>query len=298
MRSVIFPLSLLLLLAHPALAGESFRAGNAPEPSCERSQLKLPLSRTSSDSVNLNIYTPLPARAEARPVVLMLPPIHGVTFLDRAAANTLCRGGLAAIIVDALGNQRNHILEEADAAPALVEHDKAARRSLNAVKLTLDYVRRAPGLDRKRVGLFGMSLGAILSLLNAEYYSDRIDALALVAGASDLPTTLALSKHKAVEKLRESRIRAWNLSGAEAYRKLLADNLEYLPSDRLEKVTMPVHLTISTRDIDVPAFLQEQLWEELGRPEVERISARHGWTLFSASTLHMSRVLEFFLRKL
>jgi dienelactone hydrolase len=268
------------------------------QPRCSSQKLIRPYSRGSEATFTLTVVEPTAPTAQARPVVLILPPIHGVTFLDRQAANTLCDGGFAAIIVDAIGNERNRILDEADTVPPVEEHDRVARRSLKSVKLALDFVREHPKMDRKRVGLFGMSLGAMLSLLNASQYSSRIHALALVAGAADLPTTLALSKHRAVKKLREVRMAAWKLPTPEAYRKHIAERIELNPEERLSRITMPVHLTISTRDLDVPAFLQERLWEDLGRPEAYRIDARHGWTLFSASHLHMRRVRDFFARTL
>jgi dienelactone hydrolase len=283
----------LAALALLAFIGVEASAG----PGCRVTRLELNLPSQREARFPIRIYTPNTQNAGLFPVVILLPSIHGQLITDRVAAGTLCGQGAAAIIVDAAGDLTGELMKSTPARPpALQEHDDLARRSLESVKVTLDFIRRTPGLDRRRVGLFGMSLGGMLALLNASAYSERIRAVAIVASAADLPSTLARSSYKPIRKLREARMQAWGLADEAAYARLLASGLRYNPERRLRQIDVPVRMTIAERDVTVPTDLQERLWEQLGRPEVERIDSNHAWTLVWASSLHMKRVMDFFQR--
>jgi hypothetical protein len=209
-----------------------------------------------------------------RPVVVIVPILAGrypeCDHLGRLVAGE----GMHAFFV-----HREDNLLAFDGAAADEPFETKLRRSLVNIRRTLDWVSAQPFVDGGRVGLVGISLGAIAgSILMA--VEPRIDGGILIMGGADLPEVIATSIETPVKRWRTAKLRA--LDGnigrvkAEVRRLLPSDPLDFAPFVGPRRVQQYIALY----DNKVPTATQWKLWEALGRPEGFAIPIGHYTAIF------------------
>jgi dienelactone hydrolase len=137
-------------------------------------------------------YYDLPGE-EVVPAVIVLPILGGKNRIANHFARVFASHGLAALIV--------HRQETFKDAASLEELNLTFRQIVIDHRQAVDWIQTRSDLDHDRIGLFGVSAGAIKGAL-VYALEDRIDAAVLGLVAGDLPYILAFSTEKGIVKLR------------------------------------------------------------------------------------------------
>jgi len=209
-----------------------------------------------------------------RPVVVIVP-ILGGKYPECDHLGRLFAGrGVHAFFVH---REENLLAFEGEGADEPFE--AKLRRTIVGVRRTLDWVSAEPYVDPARVGMIGISMGAIAGsfLLAAE---PRIGGGVLIMGGGDLPEVIATSLETPVALWRAHKLRELdhNMGRVKALvRKLLpVDPLDYAPYVGARRVLQ----LVSLHDNKVPTKEQWKLWEALGRPEGHAIPIGHYTGIF------------------
>lgn len=269
----------------------SFNALAVCDGTIQTTSLNDPVSKGPFD-IEARVYRPLVAPGATFPVVFILPPVVGETPLDGALGLSLCLNGVGAYILDVLNNP-----PEAEQVQNLNTHEDALIRAEVALKRFIDDLQSDPAV-KKSFGILGASQGGIIS----SYLSgveERINASVIIAGGGNIPEILRESEQDSVKTLRENRITAFNLSGKEAYEKLIAPFITLEPLVVASNVKPnSMLLFVITRDQDVPTKNQRDLVRVVRNPEVIEINNIHVPGIVEASTVYADRILNFFKERL
>jgi pimeloyl-ACP methyl ester carboxylesterase len=218
-------------------------------------------------TVELFLHAPT---AGPRPLVLVMPILGGSYPIARHLARFVAETGWHAAFVHRL--RGDHAISGEEDAETL---DLDTRDGVVSCRRALDALLALPQVDPRRVGLAGISLGAMAgSVLMA--VEPRITGGVLMMGGGDIPGIVSLSEERPVRLLREKLMRERGLDdAAELVRQLrseiLLDPLRFAPYVGPERVLQMV----ATHDDRVHTPYQWRLWEGLGRPSVSAMPIGH-----------------------
>ncbi len=216
---------------------------------------------------------------DAIPAVIMIPPIGGENLLDRKTADTLCDYNMAGII---LTNDFANIESQANGKLLPPEdHQETYLRISAAIKGTMTMIDQDPNLDYNRIGIFGVSLGGILSSFVMATQPDISAGYFVVAGG-DVPEILATSSQEEVAKIRRKRMQAEGFETREEYEDYLRKYIQFDPVD-LASTMIPdtLNMVIAERDENVPTTNQMLLHEAFGEPTAHYYNDGHVSTVIS-----------------
>jgi dienelactone hydrolase len=201
---------------------------------------------------------------ERRPVIVLLPVFKGVPAIPRFFARYFANQGWAAIVV-----LRGH-----DPLEALVEPEASVQRSLADYRRVLDWVEGEPELDAKRVGVFGVSLGAIDAVVLAAL-DRRVDALVVAMAGGDVPYLAQSTNYRRVVREIQDLADREGIS-REAWTARLEDEIKTDPLRLARYIDAHRVLMIVTRtDAIVPFEAQQKLRASLGSPETIYLRTGH-----------------------
>jgi 2,6-dihydroxypseudooxynicotine hydrolase len=148
--------------AHERTVACYARGAAALSPPAER--VEIPYGDTK-----LAAYLRRPIGVSSSPIVIMAPGLDSVKEELQATAEYLLRRGMATLAVDGPGQG------EAEYTLAI---EPAYERVASAV---IDWLATCPGIDRDRIGLFGVSLGGYYAARSAAF-EPRLRATAMLCG--------------------------------------------------------------------------------------------------------------------
>lgn len=232
-------------------------------------------------SVHMMMYIPNRDDLEKDqvPAVIMVPPIGGVNLLDKKTAGTLCSNNMAALI---LTDDFANIESQAKGALKPIEdHEQAVYRIVGAVKGTIEMINDDVNMDANHVGLFGVSLGGILSAF-VMGTQPEISAGYFVVAGGDIPHILATSEQNDVAQIRQKRMDEQGFTSADDYEDYIRDNLHYDPAD-LGPTMVPetLRMVIAEQDTSVPSDNQVLLHDAFGQPKADYFNEGHVTTVIS-----------------
>jgi dienelactone hydrolase len=233
--------------------------------------------------VELEYYDP--DGSEATPVVILLPIFDGELRVPRFFARYFASRGWAAVVVH----------RSRDPLVGLSKPEEMMRANLNDYGRVLDWVERQPDLDADRIGLFGISFGAMDAIVLAAL-DDRVDAIVAAMAGGDLPDVMVNTHYRPVVRTIDSLIADQGLTRdglrASLDERLVTDPLELAPYVDVERVLMIVTRT----DAIVPFEAQQALRAEMGTPETLYLPTGH-----RTSALYLPKVrsvaYDFFARQ-
>jgi len=213
-------------------------------------------------------------RPEKMPAIVILPIMGGKTYpLEEMFASSFAKHGYACIIP-----HRPNIKDE---IRNLEDIDPLLRQSIHDVSRGIDWLETQANVDRMRIGLFGISLGAIRGTL-AMAMEPRIRAGVLGLGGGDLPYILTHSGEKRLVAARDKILAKNNLDLKEGEARLREaityDPLALAPSVDPARVMM----VIAAWDKVVPPKTSWQLRRKLGNPEAIEL-----WSGHYSSVIHI-----------
>jgi dipeptidyl aminopeptidase/acylaminoacyl peptidase len=182
------------------------------------------------------------------PVVIMVPGLDSVKEELQATAEYFLARGLATLAIDGPGQGESEY--ELPIEPA---YEKVATA-------VVDFLQDRAGLDRDRIGLFGVSLGGYYAA-RAAAYEKRLRAVVSLAG----PYRLDLDWDELPPQTRATfQARSGAASAAEARARAATLTLE----EAARHIDTPLLVVGSGRDTIAPAYHQERLAREVKTAEL------------------------------
>jgi dipeptidyl aminopeptidase/acylaminoacyl peptidase len=229
--------------AHERSVACFFRAAPALTPPAEL--VRIPYGDTS-----LPAYLRVPPATSFAnaPVVIMTPGLDSTKEELQATAEYFLARGLATLAIDGPGQGESEY--ELPIEPA---YEKVATAAV-------DYLQDRAGLDRERIGLFGVSLGGYYAARSAAY-EKRLKAVVALAGPYrfDLDWDELPSQTRATFQVR---------SGAKSAEEARAKATELTLAQAAAHIDIPLLIVGGGRDTIVPAHHQERLAKEVKTAEL------------------------------
>jgi hypothetical protein len=213
----------------------------------------------------LDCYTPHDEKKKPVPVILLLPIIGGDYPLERHFARYFARHGMAAVLL-----KRDKLVK----GERFDQIDELMRQCALDAKQAIDWIETQPDFDASRIGIFGVSMGAIRGALLLPLDS-RIRAATLGLVGGDLPWILAHTEEPSIAKRRKALLKKENITTHELEERLRAaitlDPISVASSVDPRKV----FLVLATCDTSVPIRKGWELREKMGKPETLIVPAGH-----------------------
>ncbi len=260
-----------------------------PKVSCDSQILKYTTTYPQRETpLEIEARTYIPARDStlpAAPVVFILPPLGGRSPLDANLAETFCKNRIAAVIIvtDLTGlNSRTLV--------PVTDHDQTGRRVASAIKGGILVMQDYAEVNPDKVGVFGASLGGILSSI-AYSVVPEISAATFLVNGGDIPYILAHSDQPKVIALKNARKKEQGLQSDDEYEAYLNEHMEIDPL-HFAKLIPPdsVKQFLSKNDASVASSKQLEYYNALGKPsEVKFYEVGHAPTIVAVMSLGKPR---------
>ena len=206
-------------------------------------------------------------RPEKMPAIVILPIMGGKTYpLEEMFATSFARNGYACVIP-----HRPNIKDE---IRNLEDIDPLLRDSSRDVSRAIDWLETQSNIDGHKIGLFGISLGAIRGTM-VMALDPRIRAGVLGLGGGDLAYILTHSSEKRLVEARDKILARNNLDLKEAEARL-RENITYDPMAFAASVDPSrVMMVIAACDTVIPPKTSWELRRKLGNPEAIELWSGH-----------------------
>jgi hypothetical protein len=213
--------------------------------------------------------------ASSAPSLVLVSPILAGPVDDylssRYIAWEACKAGMSAFFV----HQDTILLHPSRDA---IELEAWARENVRANRLALDALTRLADVDARRVGSYGVSLGALKNVVLVAV-EPRLRANVIGLGGCDLPAMLIESREPLVDAYRRGRARLDGAAPAavseELRRWFASEPARFAPSIDPARV----YLFLGTIDDKVPYEYGRRLWELLGEPRTYLLPLGHYTTI-------------------
>lgn len=281
-KRIVFFFAALVLCG--LLNAAPVQAASAPNPII----VQLPSQRPSGNAINDVIWvTFYPARNAAgpAPAVVLLHPIGedqgdlSDRFMHKLAEQIADRGIGAALMTLPWHSQRRpphtenlyHFI-----GPNIDDVLQAMSQSSSDVSTVTTWLSQRPDVDPHRLGVVGISLGAIVAHL-AMGQDARLSAGVAMEGGGNLPALY----HTSAEVILHGKPAAKPLTAANLARLSAVDPASYAQFNRPRHVLM----IEAARDLYVPPADATYLWKALGRPPIQWLETNHFAFLLTGSSL-------------
>jgi dienelactone hydrolase len=224
-----------------------------------------------NDQIWLRFYLAHAEAGQKAPAVVLLHPLGDARLktVKRFARYLAARGIGAAVMIlpyhtlrSPPGEQPLDRYASQDVGVAV----QAARQAAADVSAVVTWLQQQPTVDPRRIGVVGISLGALAAHL-AMGQDERLTAGVAILGGADL---VDLRRHSLVFKLRNDYTRKYP-DPADVERLRSVDPLQYADRNRPRRVFM----IQAARDLLVPPRDARELWEALGRPPIRWVDTNH-----------------------
>lgn len=222
------------------------------------------------------------------PCILILPGIVGITILEKTLARILVHSGFNAVIANFMPPYRlQSFVRDVNI------HDRTYVDSLSHVRDIQNYLKRIPSVDTSKIGIIGMSVGAIFAGLNFKVNPD-IRAAVMIAGSGNSAGILARSENLILKTLKSLRKKHFLLKTDEEYEAFMCQYAD-LDIHKIYRTIDPkkIMMIISMNDSVVPTELQLETWDEFGRPEAYFVKDSHYETVIKSPFLYYRQIYQF-----
>jgi len=267
--------------AAPVLIQSAFELRDRPHFNVQR--MTVPSNVDSSTSIEFDYYD---VEGEERtPVVVLLPIFNGQLTISRYFARYFANQGWAAIVV----------VRERDPLADVLEPETAIRANLTDYRRVLDWVEQRPELDSGRIGLFGISFGAMDAVMLMAL-DDRVDALVAAMAGGDLASLMMSTSYRRIVRRTNDMLADSGMS-REGLQETIAKEITTDPLALAPYVDAQRVLMIMTRtDAIVPFDAQQALRASMGAPETLYLPTGHRPSIVFFPKVRSS-AFEFFSRQ-
>lgn len=250
--------------------------------------VRLPSQKPSGNALNDTIWvTFYPAKAPGgpTPAIVLLHPIGegqgdlSDRFMHRLAQQIADRGIAVALmtlpwhsqrLAPHTGNLYHYI------GPNIDDVLQSMSQGSADVSTVATWLGQRPDVDAQRLGVMGISLGAIIAHL-AMGQDARLKAGVAMEGGGNLPALY----HTSAEVLLHGRPPGKPLTAADFARLSAVDPANYAQFNRPRHVLM----IEAGRDLYVPPANATYLWKALGKPPIQWLDTNHFAFLLTGSSL-------------
>jgi len=246
-------------------------------------ELSLPSAADPTATISFEYYD---VDGDARtPVIVLLPIFNGQLSIPRFFARYFANQGWAAVVVT----------RGRDPLDALMAPEQTVRSNLQDYRRVLDWIEHEPELDASRIGMFGVSLGAMDAVMLTAL-DRRVNSLVIAMAGGDLSYLLANTSYRRVSRTIDDLAASLGTSrealGAKLDAAVKFDPLALAPYIDAERVFM----ILTRTDTIIPFEAQQQLRATMGSPEALYLLTGH-----RASVVYFPKVrnaaFEFFARR-
>jgi dienelactone hydrolase len=246
-------------------------------------RVTLPSNVDAQSSIGFDYYDV--SGSDRTPVIVLLPIFNGQPIVTRYFAKYFANQGWAAVVVD----------RGRDPLSDIDDPDAAIRANLTEYRRVLDWIEQQPELDASRIGVFGISFGAMDAVMLSAV-DDRVDALVAAMAGGDLAYVMLNTNYRRVARMVDGMLEDSGLTRAALYdeleQRVATDPLSLAPYVDAERVL----LILTKTDAIVPFEAQEKLRESLGVPETLYLPTGHRPSIVFFPRLRSS-AFEFFARR-
>lgn len=227
----------------------------------------------ANNTVTCKVWMPRDEAPAPRPAVILLHYLRGrFRPMEDAARYFASKGFVAALVY--MPHYGPRASTEPGAKTEMISDNVEAtvanfRQAVLDIRRAGDWLRSQKGVDRTRIGLFGVSLGSVVGALVAGA-DTRFTRSVFVVGGGDLPA-IVLNESKETRTMRQRLVDGgWN---AEKLEKALATIEPLRVASRVNPTG--VLMINALEDQVVPRACTEKLVEAMGGPKVRWIKADH-----------------------
>jgi dienelactone hydrolase len=245
--------------------------------------ISLPSALGSGAPIDFEYYD---VDGDARtPVVLLLPVFNGQLAIPRFFARYFANQGWAAVVA----------IRGRDPLDTLLAPTATVQANLEDYRRVLDWIQNEPELDALRIGLFGVSLGAMDAVMLTAL-DRRVNSLVIAMAGGDLEYLLANTNYRRVVRTIDDMAASLGTSrealGAKLDAEIRLDPLALAPYVDAERVLM----VITRTDAIIPFEAQQQLRAEIGSPETLYLTTGHRTSIVFFPKVR-NAAFEFFARR-
>ncbi|MEE2744860.1 MAG: prolyl oligopeptidase family serine peptidase [Bdellovibrionota bacterium] len=199
------------------------------------------------------IYSKIKKTKKKRPVLLIMPPVYGISPFDLGMAFEYASLGFDVSILELGG------LSFVSPFQKISTLNNTMRRVLGDTHRMVQYFIQKRKADPKNFGIFGFSLGGLLASM-VYTLNDNITYLSLAMGGGNFPEIFTNSKQAMAKLYRSYRMKKENIKTKEGYFKKIEKALPYDPlSFAYRKNPDNVFFVFSSGDTLVPSKNQWDL---------------------------------------
>lgn len=238
-------------------------------------------------------YLPRLDGSGSRPGILVLPVLHDrLNLASGTLARYLASQGFAALAVRSGSSFLDRVRVAQDGNGPTYEDMET--EMIRDGRRGLDWLCRQPGVDARRLGIIGISHGAMIGpcVMGAD---PRLGAGVFCMGGADEAMIVARSWARSVRRFRQRIMRVYGLTDPEDLLQLGQQRVSQAEPMRYATNVDPraVLLFKTRRDRVVVPEAQDKLWEALGRPR--RITLPFGHVGFGLAFYYAARRAAEFL---
>jgi len=226
---------------------------------------------------------------EKAPVILVLPILGGKNVIAKIFARYFAENGYAAVIV--------HRQREYKEVAELERINPTLQQMVIDHMQAVDWIETRKELDASRIGVFGVSMGAIKAAMLAPI-DPRVSVAVLGLPGGDIPYILAYCTERSINRFRSKYMDETGFTQQDRLYEYLqttvtCDPIHYAPYLDPDNVLM----FISWFDTSVPYSRGKALWHAAGKPEVVYLVSGH-LSAYVYLPYVKAKTLSFFDRRL
>jgi hypothetical protein len=224
------------------------------------------------------------------PVIAISPAMGGSYWIEKRIAQYFASQGFPVIII-----HRIKMKLDPNKPPDVADLDRSLEVRIHEHQRALDWVATQPALDARKIGVVGISKGAIdTTLLLA--HDPRVNSAVLVLAGGNLPYIMAYTREPHLEKQRRLLLQKLKMD-EQAFREKLEREIVWNPvkfADRID--ARSVMMILAGCDTIVPYKSGLELRAAMGNPETYVIPTGH-ISAYLMKGFIQRKALEFLARK-
>jgi hypothetical protein len=226
------------------------------------------------------------------PMLLMIPPIHGVTAREKKVSEHFIECGYHSVVLEPIKNIT-------DTSLTLNNFNNSLLCFVSAVRSTIDVFESKERVDPKNMFVWAASMGACYGSI-AVSLDKRINAAIFIVGGTPIANIVTESQQENVAKYRNERMQEEGLLSVEEFRKKLKDNITIEVSQFAEeRNSSDLLFVIALKDHSVPTQYQFQLAKAFGENStIIQNDAGHAATILKMHLTNLDRFSDFTNSKL
>ncbi len=209
-----------------------------------------------------------PKSGERPPTILIIPILGGNYFFSKNIAKYLARKGYSTLRFE-------RTTDPLEAEKGLHHTERVLRHGIIDLRRTIDWLTDSDDVRSHRIGLVGISMGAIVAALAVEV-EPRIGPASIILGGGNIAAILTSSKENGVVRFREKIMQGKGIS-LEQFHEEAANVMA--PVDPLAYASRadPEDILMFTGRFDrvIPYEHSKKLWRAMGKPMWIRMPTGH-----------------------